>query len=129
MPEPLSIDDVMAWLQTKAMRARNPADLLTGLGDRLCAADLPLSAMTLGITTLRFVALNAVEPTFPLACRVLSDPFGYGPSETEHIVENIDAHHRLGLLGRQVTRSQTGTDDPFVTGHRRFDQGPPVIPR
>ena len=60
MPEPLSIDDVMAWLQTKAMRARNPADLLTGLGDRLCAADLPLSAMTLGITTLHPLMVGAV---------------------------------------------------------------------
>ena len=62
-----------------------------------------------------------------LGCRVLSDPFCNGPAKTEHMVENIDAHHRLGLLGRQVPGSQAGTDDPFVTGHGRFDQGASIV--
>lgn len=60
MPEPLSIDDVIAWLQAEAMRARNPADLLTGLADRLCGAGLPLSAMTLDVTTLHPLMAGAV---------------------------------------------------------------------
>ena len=45
------------------------------------------------------------------------------------MVENFDTHHRLGLLGRQVAGSQAGTDNPFEAGHRRFDQGPSIIPR
>jgi len=44
------------------------------------------------------------------------------------LVENIDTHHRLGLLNGRITRPQAGTNNPFVTGHRRFDQSPPIVP-
>ena len=77
----------------------------------------------------RFVALNFSNRDLALAFPVLSDPLGDRPAEAKHLFENIDTHHRLGLLGLRSTGSQAWTDDPFVTGHGSFDQGPPIIPR
>ncbi len=45
-----------------------------------------------------FVALNFSNREFSLVFPVLSDPFGDRPSEAKHLVEDIDAHHRFGLL-------------------------------
>ena len=77
----------------------------------------------------RSVALNSLDQDIAFVFLVLSDPFCNGPSEAEHMVENTDAHHRLGLLGRQVAGSQAGTDNPIETGHRRFDQGASIVAR
>ena len=60
MPTPISIDDVMAWLQAGATQARNPANLLTQLADWLGRAGLPLEAMTLEVNTLHPLVAGAV---------------------------------------------------------------------
>lgn len=60
MPKPISMDDVMAWLQADAMLARNPADLLTQLGHHLEKAGLMLEAMTLEVRTLHPLMAGAV---------------------------------------------------------------------
>ncbi len=52
MTAPLSIHDVMAWLQTEAVLSRHPADLLARLADRLLEAGLALEELTLEVKTL-----------------------------------------------------------------------------
>ena len=71
----------------------------------------------------RFVVLRQVDRDLAPAFPVSSDPFSCGSSEPEHLVENIDTHHRVGLLCRWITRPQFSTDYAFVGKHCRFDQG------
>ena len=47
----------------------------------------------------RFVALMAFGLVFALLFGSLSDSFSDWPSEAEHLVENVNAHDRLSLLG------------------------------
>jgi hypothetical protein len=75
----------------------------------------------------RFVALKAAGLGLAPLFRPLSDPFRDGSAKAEHLVENIDTNHRLSLLGGRVAGSQTGTNDAFVPGHGRFDQGSPIV--
>ena len=90
MTATLSMADVMAWLQTEAVQAQHPADLLARLADRLLKAGLALEAMTLELMTLHPLMAGTVftwhrdSPTM-LETPRFHDPFTPGPISTAEL--------------------------------------------
>ena len=85
MKTTLSMTDVMAWLQTEALQAQHPADLLAKLADRLLKAGLALEAMTLEIRTLHPLMAGTVftwhrDSPAMLETPRFHDPFMPGPA-------------------------------------------------
>ncbi|MGI9417120.1 MAG: adenylate/guanylate cyclase domain-containing protein [Geminicoccaceae bacterium] len=85
MAASISTDDISIWLRDDAGGSRSPADLLTGLAERLLQAGLPLEAMTLEITTLHPLMAGAVftwrrSGQAALETPRFHDPFAPGPA-------------------------------------------------